>query len=77
MLPRSLFSDLANGSQNEESRLLYDDANVAQYGSFGEPNLNGDQDSVEAQRESEALQRVVVKTSKLVNLGYPTLRFGN
>ncbi|KAH8172352.1 late endosomal/lysosomal adaptor and MAPK and MTOR activator domain-containing protein [Sarocladium implicatum] len=48
--------------EDEENRLLYDDANGAQYGSFGEPALSGD-DTVEAQRESEALQRVVAKTS--------------
>lgn len=47
---------------DEENRLLYDDANGAQYGSFGEPALSGD-DTVEAQREDEALQRVVAKTS--------------
>lgn len=48
--------------EEEENRLLYDDANGVQYGSFGEPALNGD-DTIEAQRESEALQRVVAKTS--------------
>jgi hypothetical protein len=53
--------------QDEENRLLYDDANGVQYGSFGEPAMSGD-DTVEAQRESEALQRVVAKTSKSVFL---------
>ncbi|KAK0386779.1 hypothetical protein NLU13_6615 [Sarocladium strictum] len=48
--------------EDEENRLLYDDANGVQYGSFGEPAMNGD-DTLEAQRESEALQRVVAKTS--------------
>lgn len=51
--------------QDEENRLLYDDANGGQYGSFGEPALSGD-DTLEAQRENEALQRVVAKTSKSV-----------
>jgi hypothetical protein len=37
-----------------------------QYGSFGDGTLNGEGDTAEAQRENEALQRVVAKTSKLV-----------
>jgi hypothetical protein len=37
-----------------------------QYGSFGDGAMNGDVDTNEAQRENEALQRVVAKTSKLV-----------
>lgn len=37
-----------------------------QYGSFGDAALNGEGDTAEAQRENEALQRVVAKTSKLV-----------
>jgi len=49
--------------EDEESRLLYDDANGGQYGSFGETAVNSDRDSTEARRESEALQRVVAKTS--------------
>ncbi|ODA80901.1 hypothetical protein RJ55_03861 [Drechmeria coniospora] len=48
--------------ENEDTRLLYEDGNGMQYGSFGDPALNGD-DSVEAQRENEALQRVVAMTS--------------
>lgn len=35
-----------------------------QYGSFGDSNLNGDVDSAEVQRETDALQRVVAKTSR-------------
>jgi len=49
--------------EDEENRLLYDDGNGAQYGSFGDPNISGDQDTLEAQHENEALQRVVAKTS--------------
>ncbi|KAL7785926.1 late endosomal/lysosomal adaptor and MAPK and MTOR activator domain-containing protein [Trichoderma ceciliae] len=49
--------------ENEEDRLLYDDGNVMQYGSFGDAALNGEGDTAEAQRENEALQRVVAKTS--------------
>jgi hypothetical protein len=37
-----------------------------QYGSFGDQSLNGENDTLEAQRENEALQRVVAKTSKYV-----------
>lgn len=37
-----------------------------QYGSFGE-GLNGEHDTIEAQRENEAIQNVVAKTSKYVN----------
>lgn len=50
--------------QNEENRLLYDDGNGVQYGSFGDAALNGEGDTAEVQRENEALQRVVAKTSK-------------
>lgn len=52
--------------QNEDNRLLYDDGNGIQYGSFGDSVLNGDSETAEAQRETEALQRVVAKTSKFV-----------
>ncbi|ATY63963.1 hypothetical protein A9K55_004618 [Cordyceps militaris] len=47
--------------EQEENRLLYDDDNAMQYGSFAEGH--GGDDSVEAQRENEALQQVVAKTS--------------
>lgn len=50
--------------QSEENRLLYDDGNGVQYGSFGDGALNGEGDTAEVQRENEALQRVVAKTSK-------------
>ncbi|KAM0254668.1 hypothetical protein ACHAQJ_006518 [Trichoderma viride] len=49
--------------ENEENRLLYDDGNGVQYGSFGDAALNGEGDTAEVQRENEALQRVVAKTS--------------
>ncbi|KAL2759279.1 hypothetical protein ACRALDRAFT_1074358 [Sodiomyces alcalophilus JCM 7366] len=48
--------------EDEESRLL-DDPNAIHYNSFGEPGINGQDNPVEAQRENEALQRVVAKTS--------------
>lgn len=50
--------------QSEENRLLYGDGNDVQYGSFGDAALNGEGDTAEVQRENEALQRVVAKTSK-------------
>ncbi|KIL93610.1 hypothetical protein FAVG1_03592 [Fusarium avenaceum] len=49
--------------QEEENRLLYDDANGMQYGSFGDQAINGENDTLESQRENEALQRVIAKTS--------------
>ncbi|KAF0637117.1 hypothetical protein FPSE5266_09268 [Fusarium pseudograminearum] len=49
--------------EEEESRLLYDEANGMQYGSFGDQAINGENDTLEAQRENEALQRVIAKTS--------------
>ncbi|KAL6889121.1 hypothetical protein GGI43DRAFT_225569 [Trichoderma evansii] len=49
--------------ESEENRLLYDDGNGVQYGSFGDAALNGEGDTAEVQRENEALQRVVAKTS--------------
>lgn len=52
--------------QDEESRLLLDDPNNFQYGSFGDQNMNAQADPLESQREIEALQKVVAKTSKYV-----------
>ncbi|KAK2594195.1 hypothetical protein QQS21_008084 [Conoideocrella luteorostrata] len=48
--------------ESEENRLLYDDGHGMQYGSFNDPAMSCD-DTLEAQREHEALQRVVAKTS--------------
>ncbi|TDZ44986.1 hypothetical protein CTRI78_v009158 [Colletotrichum trifolii] len=53
----------ADYEEDEESRLLDDDPNNVHYGSFGEQNVNGQEDPLEVQRETEALQRVVAKTS--------------
>ncbi|KAI0164035.1 late endosomal/lysosomal adaptor and MAPK and MTOR activator-domain-containing protein [Xylariaceae sp. FL1272] len=47
----------------EDSRLLFEDGNNMQYGSFGDHNLNSQADPLESQREAEALQRVVARTS--------------
>ena len=49
--------------QDEEAPLFDDPANL-QYGSFAEQNLTGQDDDMEAQREMEALQRVMAKTSE-------------
>ncbi|KAI8631224.1 late endosomal/lysosomal adaptor and MAPK and MTOR activator-domain-containing protein [Xylariaceae sp. FL1651] len=49
--------------EDDVSRLLFDDPNNMHYGSFGEHNLNSQADPLESQREVEALQRVVARTS--------------
>ncbi|POS80332.1 hypothetical protein DHEL01_v201285 [Diaporthe helianthi] len=49
--------------EDEESRLLFDDPNGIHYGSFGEQQMTSQSDPMEAQREIEALQRVVARTS--------------
>ncbi|KAK6080525.1 hypothetical protein SCUP234_05071 [Seiridium cupressi] len=49
--------------EDDESRLLLDDPNNFQYGSFGDQNMNAQTDPLESQREIEALQKVVAKTS--------------
>lgn len=49
--------------EEDESRLLLDDPSSFQYGSFGEQNANAHTDPLESQRELEALQKVVAKTS--------------
>ncbi|KUI73550.1 hypothetical protein VM1G_09122 [Cytospora mali] len=50
-------------AEDEESRLLFDDPDSIHYGSFGEQQMTGQNDPLEAQREIEALQRVVARTS--------------
>lgn len=49
--------------EDEEARLLFDDPNGMHYGSFGEQQMSGPEDPLEVQREIEALQRVVARTS--------------
>ncbi|PQE30325.1 late endosomal lysosomal adaptor and MAPK and MTOR activator domain-containing protein [Rutstroemia sp. NJR-2017a WRK4] len=50
--------------EDENSRLLFDDAHPNHYGSFGDPNSGIVQaDPQEVQRETEALQKVVAQTS--------------
>ncbi|KAH8649167.1 late endosomal/lysosomal adaptor and MAPK and MTOR activator-domain-containing protein [Xylariales sp. PMI_506] len=48
--------------EDDESRLLLDPSNF-QYGSFGEQNPNPQADPLESQRETEALQKVLARTS--------------
>ncbi|KAL8399511.1 hypothetical protein RB594_000047 [Gaeumannomyces avenae] len=48
--------------EDDESRLLFDDPNGLHYGSF-QQQMTGQDDQLEAQREIEALQRVVARTS--------------
>ncbi|KAI1123252.1 hypothetical protein F5Y10DRAFT_56145 [Nemania abortiva] len=48
--------------EDDASRLLFDDPNNIQYGSFSEHHLNQG-DPLESQREVEALQRVVARTA--------------
>ncbi|TAQ83884.1 hypothetical protein B7494_g7794 [Chlorociboria aeruginascens] len=51
-------------NEDENTRLLFDDAHANQYGSFGEGNPGNIQaDPQEVQRETEALQKVVAQTS--------------
>lgn len=59
--------DIDYFKQDDVSRLLFDDPNNLQYGSFGEHNMNSQADPLESQREVEALQRVVARTSKYVS----------
>lgn len=49
--------------EDEESPLFMDDGNNLHYGSFDDPHLSSQDDPVEAQRENEALLRVVARTS--------------
>lgn len=49
--------------EDDESRLLFDDASGMQYGSFSDQHMHGHDDPLEAQRELEALQKVVARTS--------------
>jgi hypothetical protein len=55
-------------AQDEERRLLYDENSGMQYDSFGDQALNGENDTIETQRENEALQRVVAKTSRYAHI---------
>ncbi|GAW26637.1 putative glycoside hydrolase family 74 protein [Rosellinia necatrix] len=49
--------------EDDVSPLLFDDPNSMHYGGFTEHNMNSQGDPLESQREVEALQRVVARTS--------------
>jgi len=56
--------DREGSEEDEQSRLLFDDPHSNQYGSFGEQNTGLiHADPQEVQRETEALQKVVMQTS--------------
>lgn len=49
--------------EDDDSRMLLDDPNSFQYGSFSDQNINARADPLESQRETEAVQKVVTTTS--------------
>ncbi|CAP67006.1 uncharacterized protein PODANS_4_5160 [Podospora anserina S mat+] len=49
--------------EDDEAQHLFDDPNNLQYGSFEQQQMMGPEDPQEVQREIEALQRVVARTS--------------
>ncbi|CAK7263937.1 hypothetical protein SEPCBS119000_000734 [Sporothrix epigloea] len=49
--------------ENDQSRPLFEDDDGAHYGSFGEQTINDQDDAQESQREFEALQNLVARTS--------------
>jgi hypothetical protein len=57
--------------QEDEAQHLFDDPNNLHYGSFDQQHMMGQEDPQEVQREIEALQRVVARTSEYVPVGLP------
>jgi len=56
---------IVNSQQDDSSRLLFEDGHANNYDSFGNQNPGLMQaDPEEVQRENEALQKVVIQTSK-------------
>lgn len=51
-------------SQDDEAQHLFDDPNSMHYGSFDQQHMMSQEDPQEVQREIEALQRVVARTSE-------------
>lgn len=49
--------------EDDEAQHLFDDPNSLHYGSFDQQHMMGQEDPQEVQREIEALQRVVARTS--------------
>lgn len=58
--------------QDDEAQHLFDDPNNLQYGSFEQQQMMGPEDPQEVQREIEALQRVVARTSEYAPLAPTT-----
>ena len=56
--------------QEDEAQNLFDPNNL-HYGSFDQQHMMGQEDPQEVQREIEALQRVVARTSEYVPVGLP------
>lgn len=65
--PRSQFLR----SQDDEAQHLFEDPNSLHYGSFDQQHMTGQEDPQEVQREIEALQRVVTRTSEYVSPPVP------
>lgn len=59
---------LISDGQEDETQHLFDDPTSMHYGSFEQQHMNGQEDPQEVQREIEALQQVVARTSKYVPL---------
>ena len=55
-------------TQDDEAQNLFGDPNNMHYGSFDQQHMTGHEDPQEAQREIEALQRVVARTSEYAHL---------
>ncbi|KAK3349797.1 hypothetical protein B0T25DRAFT_519919 [Lasiosphaeria hispida] len=57
--------------EDDEAQHLFDDPNSLHYGSFDQQHMMGQEDPQEVQREIEALQRVVARTSEYMPLLFP------
>jgi hypothetical protein len=58
--------------QEDEAQRLFDDPSALHYGSFDAHHMNGPEDPLEVQREIEALQRVVARTSEYAPSSTPS-----
>lgn len=61
-------------SQDDEAQHLFDDPNSMHYGSFDQQHMMSQEDPQEVQREIEALQRVVARTSEYARRSCSPLR---
>ena len=64
-------ADQPTPSQDDEAQHLFGDPNN-QYGTFDQQHMTSQEDPQEVQREIEALQRVVARTSECVLLPTPS-----